>query len=43
MLGLDIRGSGTAEFLSPSFGVEPNSYVSNVDNKAASVVGSIRQ
>lgn len=41
MLGLDIMGSGTAEFLSPSFGAEPNSCVSNTDSKPASVVGSL--
>lgn len=43
MLGLDIMGIGTAEFLRPSFGAEPNSYVSNVDSRAASVVGSVKQ
>lgn len=42
MLGLDVAVSATAEFLSPSFGAEPNSHVSKVDNKPASVVGSIK-
>lgn len=43
MLGLDVMGSGTAAFLSPSFGAEPNSSVSNADTKPASIMGSVKQ
>lgn len=39
MLGLGIMGSGTAEFLSPIFGAEPNAYVLNADNKPGSEWG----
>lgn len=42
MLGLDVVVSGTAEFLSPSFGAEPNSHVSKVDNNPASIVGTVK-
>lgn len=38
MLGLDIVGSGAAGFLNPNFVPKPNSHVSSVDNKPASVV-----
>lgn len=42
VLGLDIVGSGAAEFLNPNFVPKPNSHVSSVDNKPASVAVSIK-